>query len=68
MRKWEKMIWAILCGAALGVSGCGEDGQPEYGAPIDTSTDNPADVSDDAAEDVVDDEMPAGAYGPAPSP
>jgi len=65
----QKILWSILCGAALGVAGCGDDSQPEYGAPVDVSADD--DVDGDEVQDAVDvtgEDPGAQYYGPAPSP
>ena len=77
MRRWEKVFWALVAGAALGSAGCSTS-EPLYGAPVDTTTDEESDPAAEAAddpvedaledviEDVNDDEMPATEYGPPP--
>ena len=50
-RRWQKAVWAVLAGAALGVAGC-TDSEPMYGAPVDVSSDE--DVDGDEAQDSVD--------------
>ncbi|MBW2262958.1 MAG: hypothetical protein JRG91_13355, partial [Deltaproteobacteria bacterium] len=52
--RLQKIFWSLLAGAALGAGACGE-GTPEYGAPVDTTTDEGSDpageVMDDPAAD-----------------
>ena len=49
--RLQKIFWSLLAGAALGVSGCGGGGEPEYGAPVDTSTDEGSDTAAEVADD-----------------
>ena len=72
MRRLEKMFWAVLCGAALGAAGCGEDADM-YGPPPDSESDGTpdiVDVADDVAEETIEDVREEDeimtAYGPLP--
>lgn len=71
--RLEKILWSVLCGAALGMAGCDNDREiVAYGPPVDLATD-----SEEDAEDVLDevDDPPADPseeeplisyYGPPP--
>lgn len=48
--RLQKIFWSLLAGAALGVGACG-GGEPEYGAPIDTATDEGSDPAAEVADD-----------------
>lgn len=75
--RFQKILWTILCGGAVGIVGCGEsDPGPDaeddmiayYGPPPDYAVDTEADTTDtlgDVVEEDVPDEGPAPAYGPA---
>jgi hypothetical protein len=66
--RLQKIFWSLLAGAALGVSGCGDGGEPEYGAPVDTSTDEgtdtAAEVVEEPAVDPTEEEPMSTDYGP----
>jgi hypothetical protein len=72
MKRWEKVFWALLCGTALGVAGCGDDDTGDmYGPPPDATGDGTPDVmdvaddvSEETIEDVTEEEPLATAYGP----
>ena len=66
--RFERLLWSVLCGAALGIAGCGDDDGTAYGPPPDTSADSAEDVGDDAAADPNEEEPYMTDYGPAPSP
>ena len=66
--RFQKVIWSILCGTALGLgpAGCYDSGhQTAYGPPPDAEEDSDdGDVAD--ATDVLEEEPIMTAYGPAP--
>lgn len=78
--RFEKLVWSILCGTALGLgtTGCYEStDQDMYGPPPDVATDGEedADEADVLADTPADAEAenvamygPAPMYGPEPEP
>lgn len=69
--RFQKILWSLLCGTALGMGACGEGteplyGAPEYGPPMDTATDEEADV-EDGGVDPEEEEPTMTDYGP-PTP
>jgi hypothetical protein len=65
--RLQKIFWSLLAGAALGVGACG-GGEPEYGAPVDTTTDEGSDpaaeVVEEPAVDPTEEEPMSTDYGP----
>ena len=68
MRRLEKMILSLICGAAIGLPGC--YASDDRNGPGDPPEDAPVDAADDAVEDMIEDvaeeEMPPDEdmYGP----
>lgn len=67
--RFEKILWALLCGTALGMgtTGCYEsDDQTAYGPPPDVQEDGDDDVDAADVMDTTEEEPIMTAYGPAP--
>ena len=64
-RRWQKAVWALMCGSALGLSACGDSGDPPGDAIAEQET--PTDAADevDAGPDLEEDPGMT-YYGPAP--
>ena len=59
------MLWAVMCGGALGLTACGESDGPPEDASTDTA--DAVDAADTAdAADVPEEDPGATYYGPAP--
>ena len=61
-RRWQKVVWAVMCGSALGLTACGDSGDPPGDAAAEQETDTTeVDVGPELEED-----PGMTYYGPAP--
>jgi len=67
-KRWQKAVWALMCGGALGLWACDDTGNPPHDAAIDEHVDA-VDDAVDAAVDVepeLEEDPGMTYYGPAP--
>ena len=60
MRRLEKMILSLICGAAIGLPGC--YASDDRDGPLDPPPDAAEDVAEDVIEDMDEEEEPADDY------
>lgn len=60
--RWQKFVWVVMCGGALGLTACGDSGDP----PGDAAAENGTDTTEVDAEPDLEEDPGMTYYGPAP--